>query len=59
MNDINWGMVGMFFLSGVIWYCIFTIGFFHTLLWMLVGALLGVIIIKIKEKRNDYTRYLG
>ena len=59
MSDINWGMLGVFFLSGVIWYCIFTIGFWHVLLWISIGATLGGLIIKFKERKNDYTRYIG
>ena len=55
----GWVWLGIITTSILIWYCIFTIGFWHVLLWMSIGAMLGVIIIKIKERKNDNTRHIG
>ena len=58
-RGLNWGMLVVLLGSIFVWYAILTIGFFHTIFWMILGAVVGGLIIKIKEKRNDYTRYIG
>jgi len=57
--SINWGIIFIILATSFIWYGIFKIGFWHTILWIILGAILGGIILKIKEKKDDYTRYLG
>ena len=43
MNNINWGMIGVIILTVLIWYSIFTIGFFVTLMWLIViSAIVGL-----------------
>jgi len=46
---INWGMIGFIMITIWIWYCIFTNGFFTTLIWVIIGAAIVGIIIKTKE----------
>ena len=42
-KDMNWGMIGVGVGSIAIWYCIFTIGFFTTLLWVIIfSAVVGI-----------------
>ena len=42
---INWGMIGVIVLNTFIWYSIFTIGFWITLIWIVVfSAMIGIII---------------
>ena len=48
-KDINWGMIGILILNAIIWYSIFTNGFFTTLIWVIIGAAIVGIIIKTKE----------
>jgi uncharacterized membrane protein len=37
-KDINWGMVAVGILSILVWYSIFTIGFWITVIWLIVVA---------------------
>tara|TARA_Y100001963_G_C6752330_1_gene434853 strand:- start:1400 stop:1552 length:153 start_codon:yes stop_codon:yes gene_type:complete len=48
---LNWGMIGVITLNTIIWYSIFTNGFWSTLIWLIVGAAIAGIIIKLKENR--------
>jgi len=48
---LNWGMIGVIILNTIIWYSIFTNGFWSTLLWVVIGAATVGIIIKLKENR--------
>ena len=48
---INWGMIGIIILNTIIWYSIFTNGFFTTLIWVVIGAAIVGIILKLKEMR--------
>ena len=47
---VNWPIIGIMIMTGVIWYNIFVYGFFTTLMWVLIGACIGGIIIKLKEE---------
>ena len=51
VDDINWGMIGLIAINILLWYCFLTNGFFHTLLWVMVGSAIIGIIIKLKENR--------
>ena len=52
MNNINWGMISVIMFTIMIWYCIFTIGLFQTIMWTIVGACIGAIYFKLKENNN-------
>ena len=46
---INWGMIGLILFNTVVWYSIFTKGFWSTLVWIIVlGCLVGIYF-KLKE----------
>lgn len=47
----NWAMIGIMMSGMWIWYAIFTIGFFTTMMWTIVGACIGAIYFKLKEMR--------
>tara|TARA_Y100001938_G_scaffold118242_1_gene163377 strand:+ start:375 stop:554 length:180 start_codon:yes stop_codon:yes gene_type:complete len=51
VEKLNWGMVGILILNALIWYSVFTNGFFTTLIWVVIGAAIIGIIIKLKEMR--------
>ena len=57
--SINWVMLAVFVFCAIAWYCVFKIGFFHTIFWVMLGAMIGVLVIKFKERKNDYTRHIG
>ena len=43
LKDMNWGMIVMGVLSILVWYSIFTIGFFTTFIWLVVfSAIVGL-----------------
>ena len=50
IKRVNWVWVGILINSIAIWYFIFTMGFFKTLLYFGMGMLIGVMIILIKEE---------
>ena len=42
-EDLNWGYIGIGIGSIVVWYSIYTFGFFITLCWLVViGAIVGL-----------------
>ena len=47
--NINWKMITLLIMNAVMWYSVFTNGFWITLLWVLIIACIGGIIIKTKE----------
>ena len=47
----NWGMIGVLFTSIWIWYAIFTIGFFHTIFYVILGAIIGALYFNYKENK--------
>tara|TARA_R100000315_G_C5193036_1_gene112731 strand:+ start:141 stop:308 length:168 start_codon:yes stop_codon:yes gene_type:complete len=49
IKQITW--ISLFVINTLIWYSIFTNGFFTTLLWVVIGAAIIGIIIKLKETR--------
>ena len=49
MKSINWTMIGIMIGTILIWYSVFTIGFFTTLLWLVIGSSIIGIILKLKE----------
>ena len=49
MMSINWVWIGLILLNGLIWWSIFTNGFFTTLLWLIIGSSIIGIILKLKE----------
>ena len=50
-KDMNWGMIGVGIGGILIWYSIFTFGFFNTIIWLvIISAVIGIII-KLKENR--------
>ena len=49
MKSINWIWIGLILLNGLIWWSIFTNGFFTTLLWLIIGSSIIGIILKLKE----------
>jgi len=51
--NINWGVVLVILSTMWIWYAIFTIGFFHTLFWVLMGSVIGGLYTKYKYKDNN------
>ena len=50
-SRFNWGTIGIIILNTIIWYSIFTNGFWITLVWVVVFAAILGIIIKLKENR--------
>ena len=50
---MNLVMVLMLGLCVFLWYAVFTIGFFHTLFWVVMGSITGGLMIKLKEWIND------
>ena len=50
MMSINWLMIGFIILTILVWYCIFEYGFFTTLIWLVVGACVIGIFLKLKEE---------
>ena len=48
LKQLTW--IGMITGTMGIWYSIFTIGFFTTLLWLLIATCILIIIIKLKEE---------
>ena len=49
IKRINWVWIGLILLNGLIWWSIFTNGFFTTLLWLIIGSSIIGIILKLKE----------
>ena len=49
MMSINWVWIGLILLNCLIWWSIFTNGFFTTLLWLIIGSSIIGIILKLKE----------
>ena len=49
IQRINWVWIGLILLNGLIWWSIFTNGFFTTLLWLIIGSSIIGIILKLKE----------
>ena len=42
-REFNWGIFGIFVLMVIIWYNIFTNGFFQTIMWTIViSAIVGL-----------------
>ena len=50
MMSINWLMIGFIILTILVWYCIFKYGFFTTVIWLVVGACVIGIFLKLKEE---------
>ena len=50
MMSINWGIIGIMIGTILVWYSVFTNGFFITLLWLVVIGLIIGIILKLKEE---------
>ena len=46
----NWGMICVILATIWIWYAIFTIGFFPTLAWILIGACMGGVYYKFTSR---------
>ena len=49
LNRLNWPIITILFGSIWIWYAIFTIGFFHTLFWVILGGVMGGLYARYKE----------
>ena len=47
----NWPMIAILVLTIVIWYAIFTIGFFQSMAWIMVGTGVVALYFKLKEQR--------
>ena len=42
-GEFNWAMIGLIILTVIVWYSIFTNGFFMTLTWLIViSAIFGL-----------------
>ena len=50
MKSINWLMIGIMIGTILVWYSVFTNGFFITLLWLVIIGLIIGIILKLKEE---------
>ena len=48
---LNWGMIGLIILNTLIWYSIFTNGFWNTLIWLIIGAAAIGVYFKLLENR--------
>ena len=48
-KDFRWSIIVIGLLTGVIWYSIFTNGFFITITWVVILSEIAGIIIKLKE----------
>ena len=45
MKDLNWRMISVVVLTIFVWYGIFTIGLFTTMMWLIVvSAIIGIIL---------------
>ena len=45
MKDINWGIIIIGILTVLVWYSIFTAGFFITIIWLIIiSAIIGICI---------------
>ena len=50
IKRINWVWIGLILLNGLIWWSIFTNGFFTTVIWLvIIGCIMGIIL-KLKEE---------
>ncbi len=38
MMKLNWGMIGILILNAIVWFAIFTYGFFTAIVWLVVFA---------------------
>ncbi len=47
---VNWRMIGFIMVTIWIWYCIFTNGFFTTLLGLLIWSVIIGLILRVKEE---------
>ena len=50
MDKMNLGVIAMILMTILIWYCIFEYGFFTTVIWLVVGACVIGIFLKLKEE---------
>ena len=50
MDKMNWVWIAMILMTILIWYCIFEYGFFTTVIWLVVGACVIGIFLKLKEE---------
>ena len=50
-SRFNWGIIGILIGTILVWWSIFSNGFFTTLIWLVVIACVIGIIIKLKEMR--------
>ena len=48
-KDFNYGMIGILIGTILVWYSIFTNGFFITITWVVILSAIVGIIIKLKE----------
>tara|TARA_B100001094_G_C18104129_1_gene757441 strand:- start:1079 stop:1231 length:153 start_codon:yes stop_codon:yes gene_type:complete len=48
---INWGIVAIGLLTTLVWYSIFTIGFFITITWLIVISAMVGIVLNLYEQR--------
>ena len=45
MKELNWGIISVLILSIFVWYGIFTVGLFTTMMWLIiVSAIIGIIL---------------
>ena len=45
MKELNWGIISTIILSILVWYSIFTVGLFTTIMWLIVvSAIIGIIL---------------
>ena len=45
MKELNWGIILTLILSICVWYSIFTVGVFTTIMWLIVvSAIIGIIL---------------
>ena len=50
-KDFNWGILGLGIVTIGIFLAILKIGFWSTLMWLIIGTAIGCIIYKLKEER--------
>ena len=51
LKNMNWGIIVVLLGTIGIWYAIYKIGFFLSLMYIVIGAAIGGIITAVKEQR--------
>ena len=51
IKHMNWGLIGIMVATIWIWYSIFTIGFFQTIFYIVLGSLIGALYFNYKENK--------